>query len=79
MKWRTLHQGAVRANQGRFGVSGRMEMRAQAAWRQLVAIAMRSFVRELRSVFGFGDAEDRVWVFVWIWVRHGLQRVILVE
>ena len=79
MKWRTLHQGAVHANQGRLGDSGKTEMRAQEAWRQWVAISMRSFVRALRSEFELGDAEERAWVFVWMWVRQGLQRVILAE
>jgi hypothetical protein len=56
-----------------------MEMRAQEAWRQWVAISMRSFARALRSEFELGDAEERAWVFVWMWVRQGLQRVILAE
>jgi hypothetical protein len=36
-------------------------------------------VRELRSEFELWDAEERPWVFVRMWVRQGLQRVILAE
>ena len=45
MKWRTLHQGVTRTNHAISGFSGRIEISEHAAWRQSVAISVRSFAR----------------------------------
>lgn len=79
-KCRTLHQGVLWAIQESSGISGKIEMREHAAWRQFVAISARSLARaDGCDCCGFAGLGLALGGVLDDWVRHGLQRVILAE